>query len=147
MNHISLFRGIGLGLILAILGCGSGGTPKQTTESEVKRLGIVFGKFLGAHRGKAPANREELEQFIQAMPANERTVIGADNPAELFRSKRDGEEIVVRYGLTVPPPGKDPTVLAYEKKGVGGKHMVVYGTAGIDEITAARLKELVPDMK
>jgi len=154
MNHRSQVHVIGLALFVigsivigSIQGCGGNVAPKQSTESEVKRLGIMFMKFLGRNRGKSPANREELETFIKATPPAELTSLGIEDINEIFHSSRDGEDLVIRYGIVVPPPGQDPTVIAYEQVGVSGKHMVVYGTGGIEEITEDRLKELVPDVK
>ena len=127
------------------VGCGPPPAPKQTTESEVKRLGIAYMKFIIRHQGKTPANKQELEKFIESIPVGEREALGLENAAEVFQSSRDGADLVVRYGIIIPPPGKDRTVISYEHDGVNGKHMVVYETAGIAELTLEELKKLVPD--
>lgn len=139
---------ISLTYLVTLGGCGGAPAPAKGNDSEVKKLGIAFMRFVGSHRGQSPANREELDQFVSAMKADELKAMGIENPSELYQSSRDGAELVVRYGMTIPPPNpNNPTVVAYEKEGVSGKHLVVYDTAGVEEISEERLKELVPDVK
>ncbi|MDB5389197.1 MAG: hypothetical protein JWM11_4843 [Planctomycetaceae bacterium] len=141
-------RALGLGCLLFAAGCGGNQPAAKGTESEVKQIGIVYMRYLGSHQGKSPANREELDKFLEKMSPADLKTMGIANAKDVFISSRDKSEIVVRYGIEVPPPGPGkPTVVAYEQKGVGGKHLVVYGTAGVEEITNAKLKELVPDVK
>lgn len=140
--------GLSILLVGSLIGCAAQpSTPKQSVDVEVKRLGIAYMKFLGRHQGKSPADRAELEQFIKVMPEGERSAIGIHDIAEIFHSSRDGEPLVVRYGIAVPPPGPNPTVIAYEQTGMNNKRMVVYGNGGIEEITSEKLTELVPDAK
>lgn len=139
---------IGLGFLFAVAGCGGTPPPAKGNDSEVKKLGIAFMRYVGSHRGQSPANRDELEKFLAAMKPDELKAMGIESVSEVFESSRDGEALVVRYGVPIPPPGPgNPTVVAYEKEGVSGKHFVVYDTAGVEEISAERLKELVPDVK
>lgn len=139
---------IGLWCLLAILGCGGAPPPAKGSDSEVKRLGILYMRFVGAHRGQGPASREEFDKYIASLPASDLKVMGAEDPSKLFQSSRDKSELVVRYGIPIPVPGPgDPTVVAYESKGADGKRYVVYGNAGVEEITEERLKKLVPDAK
>lgn len=139
---------IGLTYLFSLAGCGGTPPPATGNNSEVKKLGIAFMRFVGSHRGKAPANRDELDKFLAAMKSDELKAMGIENIREIYQSSRDDSELVVRYGITIPPPNpSNPTVVAYEKEGVGGKRLVVYETAGVEEISAERLKELVPDAK
>jgi len=114
----------------------------------VKKLGIVFMRYLGSHRGQTPASKTELEQYIASLTPEDKKGLGIENPSEVFTSSRDMQEIVVRYGLQIPPPGPGkPPVVAYEKDGVGHRHLVAYANGGAEEVTAAQLKEMVPDAK
>ncbi len=141
-------RVIGLLCSLAIGGCGGSPAPAKGSDSEVKKLGIVYMRFVGTHRGQGPASREEFAQFVADMKPEDLKAMGIKDAKDMFKSSRDDQEIVVRYGIPIPPPGGgDPTVVAYEGQGVNGKRLVVYGTAGVEEITAERLKKLVPDAK
>jgi hypothetical protein len=137
---------IALACLLTFAGCGGPRPPAAGSDSEVKQIGIAYARFLGAHQNKSPQSREEFNAFLKSRSPADLKAMGIETPSEIFTSSRDNSEITVRYGIEVPPPQPgSPTVLAYESTGVGGKHLAVYSTGGVEEITEARLKELVPD--
>ncbi len=134
-------------LVFGVTGCGKPQAVKGT-GSTIKPLSILFFRYTAQHRGQTPLNREELEKFINAQGPTELEVLGAKDMNDLFTSARDQQPYIVRYGVTVPPPGPGgPTVVAYETKGVSGRWLVAFSTAGVDEVDASKLKELVPDAK
>lgn len=114
-------------LLLACLpgcsGCGNGSNvyvvPLSASETRLRDL--VLG-YMDAHQrlGRGPKSAEELKPDLARF----------GNPDELLVSPNDGEPYVVVWG--VDPSGGGPTdyqgmwpIIAYEKKGSGGKRAVV----------------------
>jgi len=65
-----------------------------------------------------------------------------NEPDKYLRSTRDGEEFVVVWGLDLYQQSPD-TIVAYERKGVDGKRLVLDVNAMVREVTPeqfARLK-------
>jgi len=105
-------------------------------------------------KGRAPANADELRMFGEALSTTEGGPLSLT--PEVLTSSRDGQAIVVRYGLPLrttpkPLPGKDNPpavegpVLAHEAAGFNGRRFVVYaGTGRIEEVDEAKFKQLVP---
>ena len=134
-------------LVFGGFGCGKP-QPAKGTDSTIKPLSILFFRYTAQHRGQTPPNREELETFIGTQGPKELEVLGVKSLDDLFTSARDKQPYVIRYGVTIPPPGPNgPTAVAYEATGVHGRRLVVFSTAGVEEVDAARLKQLVPDAK
>src|SRR6202023_4359151 len=72
--------------------------------------------------GHAPQNKEELMLYLKDAAK------GYDNPADILRSKVDGEEFVIHWGVdnrNAPPNPDSIPVLAYEKHGKDGKRAVL----------------------
>ena len=63
------------------------------------------------------------------------------DPSKYVRSPRDGEEFIVVWGLDLSRTSGD-TVVAYERKGVDGKRMVVTADSNIREVTGDELRQL-----
>lgn len=148
MRPMDALSGIVLICLAVGMGCRSTPAPAQGSDSEIKKLGIICMRFVGKHRGKAPVDRAELDTFLEELGQKELAVMGISKPDAVFHSSRDNQPIVIRYGITIPPPGPGlPTVIAYEKEGFGGQRLVAFATAGVEQVNEARLKELVPEFK
>jgi len=92
--------------------------PIDPVEGQVsENLSVIaraYNKAIEKNK-KPPASVEDLKPFLPT-----------DKPADsLLKSVRDGEPFVILWG-TDPRTGMDvkPLVIAYEKKGQGGKRMV-----------------------
>ena len=82
--------------------------------------------------GRPPKDMGELKAVLAPM---------VKDLDKYFRSERDGEEYVVVWGQnldTVPPE----TVMAYERKGVDGKRMVVTSGGRTREVTSEEFAQL-----
>jgi hypothetical protein len=64
-----------------------------------------------------------------------------DDPSQYLRSKRDGGDFVVVWGLNLDSAPPD-TVVAYERTGADGKRMVVTSTAEVREVTPEEFANL-----
>jgi hypothetical protein len=138
-----------LSLVVGLIGCGSR-LPTDTAEGKnLRALAIFYGRFIGSHKGRSPANEAEFKKFILSLPAPEREALGVADPNNidtLFTSPRDGQPYVIRYkqsssGLV----GGQATVFAYEKTGKNGKRYVATSVGNVEEVDEQRFKQLVPE--
>jgi hypothetical protein len=116
-------RGLRLGLLILLAGlsgCGSGTDVVQFSQAE-KNLGFIAMAYSDFHskHGRGPKDAEELKPFLK--------VFG--NAEELLVSPNDGQAFVVVWGAD--PTRGGPTlplnlfpILAYERKGKGGKRAI-----------------------
>jgi len=117
---------LGAGVMLtATTGCSGCGqssnvyvVPLSPSETNLKNIALAY---MDAHEklGRGPKNAEELKPFLKEF----------GNPDELLVSPNDQEPYVIIWG--VDPGRGGPTeyegmwqILAYEKKGTGGKRAV-----------------------
>jgi hypothetical protein len=122
--------------LVGSMGCRQG-TEEPPPASDIGNLRGIANVYALAQRnlGRPPKDVEELKAILA--PAME-------DPASVFRSQRDGEEFVIVWGLDLM--GRDvnsTTPIAYERKGVDGKRMVLNTRGEVSELTNeefARLK-------
>jgi hypothetical protein len=109
-----------LALLAGLAGCSSGPKVVALSNSE-KRLTFVTMAYLEAHSrlGHGPKSAEELKPYLKEF----------GDPEELLVSPDDGQPYVVVWG--VDPTRGGPTeyqgmwqIIAYERKGAGGKRAV-----------------------
>lgn len=131
-----------------LIACGCTKNQKQSAPQEtssLKSLAIVYGRYLGTHRGEPPADEASFKQFIQSLPPEQLAAMKATDTAQLFTSARDHEPYVVIYGKPTGPPGPAGSpVIAYERTGVEGKRFVASSIGAVEEVDEARFKQLVP---
>jgi len=129
-------------------GCGTRIESQEREQSNLKPLAIMYGQFIGQHRGQPPKNEEEFKQYVRSQSPDALASFGVSDPDAIFVSSRDGQPYVVHYGnaaRTGPPgPGGQP-VIAYEQTGVGGDRFVASSIGAIEEVDEERFRELVPD--
>lgn len=129
---------------ILVAGCGQQAQSKKQQESRLKPLSLLYGQYMGQHRGQPPQNEAEFKKFVETQKSF-LTQFGITDPATLFISERDGQPYVVIYGKPAGPAllAGQP-VIAYEKVGVGGKRFVASQLGAVEEVDEARFKELVP---
>lgn len=158
MSHRRLFLHASvLFLGLLTVGCSgcqqasSGGAPNK----ELQQLGNSFNEFFRA-RGKTPADEAEFKEFIAGSLTDvKRQILGINDVDSLFKSKRDNQPFVIRYGVTItegpPTPGSEPlvtgTIVVYEAAGSGGYRQVFTSMGDLTELKFDDLVKLVPDAK
>jgi hypothetical protein len=111
--------------IMAAIGC-DGGTRvnKPPDESNLRGIVRVYG-IATRDLGRPPKSMDELTAiYAQADP----------DPSKYVRSPRDGEELVVVWGLDLERQPAD-MVVAYERKGADGKRMVVTADNIVRDVT------------
>jgi len=132
------FARLGLAIFLVI----SGGCAQREDlsfkreTSHVRSLTNLYG-LATTKLGHLPRDEKEFKQSIATLGVKpeKMKVTSID---ELFVSDRDGQPLVVVYGI---PPGNSDVVV-YERTGVGGKHLVGHRIGMVEEVDEARYKDL-----
>jgi len=114
---------VGLLVSMGGLGCGSGKPSSEPAASigQLRTIAIAYGKAT-TELERPPQNKAELMLYLKDLAK------GYDDPADILRSKVDGEEFVIHYGVDfrdVAGKDADMPVLAYEKYGKDGKRAVL----------------------
>jgi hypothetical protein len=135
-------------VFLATSGCGSHQKSAPREQSGLKKLALVYGRFLSQSRGQPPANEAEFKKFAQSLRPVDLKAFNIDDIEQVFISERDGKPYVVIYGKPQGPPGPGGSpVIAYEQEGKAGKRWVASVVGAVEEVDEARFQQLVPTAK
>ena len=148
MNSKYTKAGIASLICLVFLGCGSSKIEQRPVEVSLQKLVVLYGQYLGRHRGDTPADEAEFRKFIDELSETERTSRGLNDVEALFSSPRDKQRYVVRYGGKIGAPGPHGAPwIAHEKEGQGGKRYVGFATGQMDEVDERRFQEILLKQK
>ena len=115
---------VSLVAVLALNGCSSRQIDRPQQSNRLGALAVLYGRYVGTHGGRAPANQGELMGFIKKSGEPTLKQFGISHAEELFEPADDGQSIVVSYGRTnVTDPNP---VIAYESQAVGDKRRVLH---------------------
>lgn len=128
-------------------GCGGTETASKSKEAApIKPLSVVYGLYVGRHRGQAPPNEAELKAFAASPDA--KPILDTFKVASfesLLTSPRDNKPYVIVYGAPKGPPGPGMApVVIYEQQGSGGMRYVASSLGAIEEVDEATFKKYVP---
>lgn len=127
------------------LGCGTRTASQPQQQSRLKALAVLYGQYMGQHRGQPPANEAEFKKFIESQAKTLSNNFGINDPASVFVSERDGKPYVIVYGKPSGPAElAGAPVIAYEQEGSGGKRFVACSLGAVEEVDSARFRQLVP---
>jgi hypothetical protein len=131
-----------VGGALSHSGCSSPPTDQAQNTRPFKALGLIYGKYVGSHRGRLPPNQAELLKFATAKESSLLSQLGVSDPAEMFNSPRDGKPLDVVYGTSSV---SDPNpIAAYEQQPTHDKRWVVWTTGALMEVDEAEFQTIKP---
>jgi hypothetical protein len=138
----------GCAVLVAALGCGeSGETSQATQESHIKRLAILYGRYMSQHRGAPPRNEADFRKFIELSGPDQLKHLGIASVDELFVSERDGQPYVIVYGKLGPPvQGLGGPITMYEQVGGDGSRFVATDLT-VETVTEEDFRRMVPNAK
>lgn len=117
-------------------------------HDNIRALNVFYGRYIGDHRGKPPANLEEFKAWIKKQDPGQFEAFGVDpnNLDALFTSPRDKQPFGFVFSASAMNPGPEGkgSVVIYEQTGAGGMRMVVYSIGRVEEVDEATFKRLVP---
>jgi hypothetical protein len=133
-------------LFIALLSAGCQAQKEAAQEaSTIKPLALLYGQFLGKHKGQPPKDEAEFKAFVQAQGKPMLDSFAIADADSLFVSPRDKQPYGVIYGKASGPPGPGGApVIIYEKSGSGGKRYVASNLGAVEEVDSTKFQELVP---
>jgi hypothetical protein len=107
-------------------------------DTNVKRLGTLYGFFHLRHELRGPRDEAELREFIAAQDPGRLALAGieASSLDTLFVSERDGLPFRIRYGVDTRLRGPALPVV-FEEAGRDGRRQVGFTGGRVDEVDAA----------
>ena len=119
--------------VFLVIGCSqsSSNMPKPNDFSLLRGVVSTY-RVANSSLGHPPQNIDELKSVLAPL---------LKDPSEVLRSKRDGEDFVIIWGLDLNSAPGD-LVVAYERTGVDGKRMVVTADANVTEVSATEFANL-----
>ncbi len=102
---------------VSMVGCSRQETVTAVTPPVIENLRAVRDGFFEARRvlDRPPRSKDEIVQYVKKY----------GDPAQLFRSPDDGEELVVIYGTDPLSLESVANIWAYERRGKnGGRHFI-----------------------
>jgi hypothetical protein len=120
--------------ILSLVGCQRTPSSVVHTPPDTSALrGIIrYYATVTAEKGRPPENMDDLKAVLAPV---------TDEPEQYLRSTRDGEEFVVVWGQHLNQLSPD-TIIAYERKGVDGKRLVLDLNSMVREVTLEEFSKL-----
>lgn len=147
VDHRPLRRGWAILTLLALssAGCSSQPPPPPKVEVDLRQVAVLYGRFVGQHRGDSPKDEAEFRKFIEDSELAELKTRGIDSVDSFLTSPRDGKPYVVMYGLKMQAPdAQGGPVIAHEQVGQSGKRNVAFMTGRIAEVDEAEFAKLIP---
>ena len=119
---------------VSVLGCQQTPNTVVHTPPDTSALrGIIrYYSTAASELGRPPQNMEELKAVLAPLTIE---------PDKYLRSTRDGEEFVVVWGLQLHQQSPN-TIIAYERRGVDGKRLVLDLNAMVREVTPEEFAKL-----
>jgi hypothetical protein len=131
-------------VLLVLAGCTDQGA--ETTTAKLQKIGNFYGPYCMAHALRGPASETEFRDYIKKCPSLQLQTleVNPDDLDPLFKSDRDQQPFVMRFGLSLAGAGGKASkdVFAYEREGRGGKRLALYTTGRVELVDEAAVKAL-----
>lgn len=137
-----------LSVFVSFPGCGGGTATTDANDDLTSTLltlvSMEYGAYLADHNGTPPPTADAFRSFV-AGRADALASYNVTSAEELLTSPRDGQPFVIVCGKKLSPPDSPSTPwAAFEKVGVGGKHMAVAHRGALVTLTDAELAQQIP---
>lgn len=127
--------------LVAACGCSSGpniaAAVAKSNKSNCQRLANCYALYQQRNGFRGPATREEFYSFLASGQHDRNLELMGIVPADIdsvFSSGRDGQELVVRYGLNSGAMGPFHAVVL-EQEGSDGVRLVAYTSSRVEEVS------------
>jgi hypothetical protein len=129
----------------ALVGC-SDKTATQVAamnKSNIQRVSNLYAAHQNMKGGKGPKDEASFKAFVAEFDPAKLKMMGVEpgKTDELFKSERDGQPFVIRYGIG---GGRGSvSAVVFEQTGKDGKREVGFTSADPQEVDDAKYKELL----
>jgi len=115
-------------LLVGLMGCGSGvKSVAEIKDTNIKKIHALYSFYMSNNQYTGPASEEVFREYCgtaEGKFAIKRMGMDPEKIDEYFKSERDEEPFVIRYGLK----GVADHAIVFEAVGVDGKRMIAFGT-------------------
>jgi hypothetical protein len=137
---------VGVGLVAALalwtLGCAAAEAPAAADgRAHIKRLAILYGRFVQEANGRAPRDEEEFRTFVVKRLAGGGVAVG-DESGDPLISPRDGKRYVILCGSQANKTRANG-LAAYEQEGAGGLRLAAFTMGIVEEVDESRLQDIL----
>jgi hypothetical protein len=143
--NIWLTRSLGLIALAVLAGCGADPLASKTAQ-RLKGIAEIYLSYAAAKSGGGPESEAVFKKYMKSVDAIQLEMAKIDPKAidDVFVSERDKQPFVIVYGLSITRiSGDSKEVLAYEKTGENGKHLLSYINGKVDHVSADQLQSLL----
>lgn len=131
---------------IGLSGCGGDGAREMiaaNNDTNVKRLGTLYGLFHLRNEFRGPRDEAEFRAFIGGQDPARLALAGIDPAAldSVFVSERDRLPFRVRYGMNTRVRGPDLPVV-FEESGRDGRRQVGFTGGAVQEVEPAAYDSL-----
>src|SRR5262245_11614664 len=94
---------------VSLSGCYSHTVQSVPGHDNLQALAVFYGRYLGHHRGKPPANIDEFKSWLKKQEKSqfEKFAIDPNNLDAVFTSPRDNQPFGFVFSPSVASPGPD----------------------------------------
>jgi hypothetical protein len=131
-------------LAFCLAGCGGDSALNSPTAQRMKGLANAYLDHVVGANG-SPADEAVFKKHLRGLRASVQYDyhIDPDHIDASFVSERDKEPLVIMYGQDVGKiSGDSKKVIAHEKIGKNGKHLVVFASTKVDIVSESELQRL-----
>ena len=122
-----------------------GGAGRELHRTNLRALGMEYGRYMQTHRGRAPESAGEFRKFLATAAPDAWARFGVSEVDQLFVSPRDGAAMIVLYGKQIGPAGTAGLPwIAHEPQSTNGYRYVVGAAGAIVEMDDAEFQETFP---
>lgn len=138
--------GVVAGLCACLAGCGGDGARRMiaaNNDTNVKRLGTLYGMFHLRNEFRGPRDEAEFRAFIGGQDPARLALAGVDPKAldGLFVGERDRLPLRIRYGVNTRVRGPDLPVV-FEQSGREGRRQVGFTGGSVRDVESADYEAL-----
>ena len=133
-------------LLSVLAGCGDSRVKNMVTEANqnnVEKLRTCYLLYGARHRYDGPKSEQELKDFLATNETIDKNLsllqISRSDVDGLFTSLRDGQPLLVRWGLKLMPGSKSAVVS--EASGFEGKRRVAFSNGTSREVDEAEFQK------
>src|SRR5687768_1983832 len=124
------------------IGCAETPVAVRPDLNSMKAVGILYGKYVGAHNGQPPKSEKEFVQYVAAREREFLKQLGLSDPEQLVISPRSGQPLVLV--TTKTGPTDISPIVAYESQPVDGTRLVVRDTGVVQELPEVEFQRQRP---
>ena len=129
-----------LSFLFSAVGCSNvSQVAVERESSNIKRIAIVYGKYIRENRGRPPATEDAFKKFLTLNSK----AFGVDNADEILVSERDNEPYKILYGKKLPKTASGDLYVACETTGLDGLRFAATSLGKVEEVEADKLSSLL----